>query len=93
MDYYGWKPYVPVAERRRKALREMEKRRKQGHGISPVRQDITDLETHFTRRAGLYRHLGLLPGFLKGRSAIEIGPAVSADFDETLRALVAYVDR
>src|SRR6058998_3079939 len=44
------------------------------HGISPVRQDISNLEVHFTRRAGLYRQLGLLPGFLRGRSAIEIGP-------------------
>lgn len=44
------------------------------HGISPVRQDISNLEAHFTRRAGLYRHLGLLPGFLRGRTAIEIGP-------------------
>ncbi len=33
MDYYGgwgWRPYVSVAERRRKAVREMEKRRKKG---------------------------------------------------------------
>ena len=36
MDFYGWKPYVPVAERRRKATREIEKRRKKGHTISPV---------------------------------------------------------
>ncbi len=35
-DYWGWRPYVPVAERRRKAAREMEKRKKQGHSISPV---------------------------------------------------------
>jgi uncharacterized Zn finger protein len=35
-DGWGWRPYVPVAERRRKALREMEKRRKQGHDVSPV---------------------------------------------------------
>ena len=35
-DYWGWKPYVPVAERRRKAAREMEKRKKQGHLIAPV---------------------------------------------------------
>src|SRR5439155_12246580 len=32
----GWKSYVSVAERRRKAAREMEKRRKQGHAVSPV---------------------------------------------------------
>src|SRR5437762_13933997 len=36
MDYYGWKPYVSVAERRRKAMREVEKRRKKGNPISPV---------------------------------------------------------
>jgi uncharacterized Zn finger protein len=33
---WGWRPYVSVAERRRKALREMEKRRKQGQPVSPV---------------------------------------------------------
>jgi uncharacterized Zn finger protein len=38
MGYYdwGWSPYVPVAERRLKAQKEMEKRRKAGHDISPV---------------------------------------------------------
>jgi uncharacterized Zn finger protein len=36
MAFYGWRPYVPVAERRRKAMREMEKRKKQGHDVSPV---------------------------------------------------------
>jgi uncharacterized Zn finger protein len=36
MDYFGWRPYVPVAERRRRAMREMEKLRKKGHPVSPV---------------------------------------------------------
>src|SRR5579864_5318308 len=36
MDYFGWAPYVPVAERRRQAAREMEKLRKKGHPVSPV---------------------------------------------------------
>jgi SAM-dependent methyltransferase len=44
------------------------------HGISPVRQDISDLDAHFSRRAGLYRQLGLLPSTFKGRSVLEIGP-------------------
>jgi uncharacterized Zn finger protein len=35
-DGWGWRPYVSVAERRRKAMREMEKRRKKGHTVSPV---------------------------------------------------------
>ena len=44
------------------------------HRISPVRQDIRDLGAHFGRRAALYRHLGILPAFLRGRTVVEIGP-------------------
>ncbi len=38
MSYYGggWAPYVPVAERRRKAELEMAKLRKKGHPVSPI---------------------------------------------------------
>ncbi len=35
-DGWGWRPYVSVAERRLQALREMDKRRKKGHSVSPV---------------------------------------------------------
>ncbi len=34
--YYAWKPYVRVAERRFKAVREMDKLKKKGHPVSPV---------------------------------------------------------
>ena len=44
------------------------------HKISPVRQDITDLRVHFERRASLYRHLGILPMAIAGRTVLEIGP-------------------
>ncbi len=38
MNYhYGWAPYVPVAERRRKAATEMASLAKNGHQIAPVR--------------------------------------------------------
>ena len=43
-------------------------------GISPVAQDIEDLEKHFRRRHALYRHVGIVPGFLSGRSILEFGP-------------------
>jgi uncharacterized Zn finger protein len=33
---YDWRPYVPVAERRRKALQKVEKLKKKGQVISPV---------------------------------------------------------
>src|SRR6266705_3207910 len=36
MDYYGWRPYVSVAQRRRQAVSEMAKLRKKGHAVSPV---------------------------------------------------------
>jgi uncharacterized Zn finger protein len=32
----GWFPYVPVAERRKQAAREIEKLRKKGHPVAPV---------------------------------------------------------
>jgi uncharacterized Zn finger protein len=38
MSYYdrGWAPYVPVAERRRRAVLAMEKLAKKGHPVAPV---------------------------------------------------------
>lgn len=36
MFFYGWRRYVPVAQRRRNALREMERFRKKGRSVSPV---------------------------------------------------------
>jgi len=36
MAYWGWRPYVSVAARRRQALGEMAKLRKKGHPVSPV---------------------------------------------------------
>lgn len=35
-DDYGWPPYVPVAERRAKALKQLEKMRKKGVQVQPV---------------------------------------------------------
>ncbi len=34
--YYGFKPYVPVAQRRREAQRELEKMRKKGLNVQPI---------------------------------------------------------
>ena len=35
-DWYGFRPYVSVAERRAKAARQMQKLRKKGHPVAPV---------------------------------------------------------
>src|SRR5947207_15344546 len=37
--YYGFKPYVPVAQRRDRAAREVAKRTRKGQTVSPVRID------------------------------------------------------
>ncbi|MDE3174879.1 MAG: hypothetical protein KGM15_02075 [Pseudomonadota bacterium] len=36
MSFWGFQPYVPVAERRARAIREAEKLRKQGRAVAPV---------------------------------------------------------
>lgn len=48
---WGWKPYVPVAERRRKAAKEMAKRQKQGQSVSPVRIEGRAIATTFWGKA------------------------------------------
>lgn len=52
MSYgYGWKPYVSVAERRRKAEREMAKLRKKGYDAAPVVLQGRKLATTFWGKA------------------------------------------
>ena len=36
MSFYSWKPYVPVAERRRKAAKKLAKMRKDSKSVAPV---------------------------------------------------------
>ena len=42
--------------------------------ISPVAQDISDLDRHFDRRAALYRHVGLPPRLVADGTIVEFGP-------------------
>ena len=50
-DSFGWKPYVPAAERRRKALKKMEGLRKKGRIISPVSVDGRTIAKTFWGKA------------------------------------------
>src|SRR4051812_26788846 len=47
----GWAAYIPVAERRRKAARAMEKLRKQGHAFAPVNIQGRAIATTFWGKA------------------------------------------
>ncbi len=44
------------------------------NGISPVSQDIADLQRHYERRESLYRLLGIAPGAVTGKRVAEFGP-------------------
>jgi hypothetical protein len=44
------------------------------HNISPVRQDIANLSSHFDRRGSLYRYLGLSRMFFRDKDVLEVGP-------------------
>src|SRR5882724_6003329 len=50
-DVWGWPRYVSVAERRRKAEREMKKLRKKGHAVSPVTIEGRAIATSFWGKA------------------------------------------
>jgi SAM-dependent methyltransferase len=43
-------------------------------GISPVAQDIADLDRHFRRRDSLYRFLGIPSLLVRDKAVIEFGP-------------------
>ena len=44
------------------------------HNISPVSQDISDLDKHFQRRESLFFALGLVPIYIRDKSVLEFGP-------------------
>jgi uncharacterized Zn finger protein len=50
-DYYGYKPYVPVAKRRAQAAREVAKRIKNGQAISPVKIEGRTIASTFWGKA------------------------------------------
>jgi uncharacterized Zn finger protein len=49
--YGGWKPYVPVAKRRRQTERTVEKLRKKGQSVAPVTIEGRRIATSFWGRA------------------------------------------
>ena len=47
MDYYGFRPYVPVAARRAQAAHALAKLQKKGHTMSPVAIEGRKIATTF----------------------------------------------
>jgi len=59
------------------------------HNISPVSKDISDVEVHFQKRESLFRHLGIIPNFLKNKTVLEFGPGGGHNSIYTLSLLPA----
>ncbi len=89
---FGWRPYVPVAERRRKALREIEKRKKQGHTVSPVLIEGRTIVKTFWGKAwcqNLERYSDFANRLPRGRTYVRNGSVVDLQIAPgTIQALV-----
>src|SRR3979411_3454234 len=93
-DYDGWgrRPYVTVAERRRKAAREMEKRKKQGHAVSPVIIEGRAIAQTFWGKSwceNLERYSDYANRLPRGRTYVRNGSVV--DLQITPGAIRAFV--
>jgi uncharacterized Zn finger protein len=76
---YGWRPYVTVAERRRKAVREMEKLKKRGHPVSPVVIEGRTIAKTFWGKAwcdNLERYSDFANRLPRGRTYVRNGSVV-----------------
>jgi len=76
---YGWRPYVTVAERRRKAAREMEKLKKKGHPVSPIAIEGRTIARTFWGKAwcdNLERYSDFANRLPRGRAYVRNGSVV-----------------
>jgi uncharacterized Zn finger protein len=91
--YYGWKPYVTAAERRGKAAREVEKRRKLGHTISPIAVEGRNIAKTFWGKSwcdNLERYSDYANRLPRGRTYVRNGSVVDLQIEPGLiHALVS----
>jgi uncharacterized Zn finger protein len=92
-DYeWGWRPYVSAAERRRKAARAMQKRKKEGHAVSPVIIEGRVIAKTFWGKAwceNLERYSDYANRLPRGRTYVRNGSVI--DLQITPGAIHAYV--
>src|ERR1700733_8406358 len=93
MDYWGWKPYVSVAERRRKAAREMAQRKKQGYAVAPVTIEGRAIVKTFWGKAwcdNLERYSDFANRLPRGRTYVRNGSVVDLQIQPgSIQALVS----
>jgi uncharacterized Zn finger protein len=95
MSYYdyGWRPYVPVAERRRQALLKMEKLRKKGQTVSPVKIEGRTIARTFWGKAwcdNLERYSDYSNRLPRGRTYVRNGSVMDLQIEPgEVKALVS----
>ncbi len=90
---WGWKPYVSAAQRRMQALREMEKRKKQGHSVSPVAIQGRTIANTFWGKAwceNLERYSDYANRLPRGRTYVRNGSVIDLQIGPgSIQALVS----
>ena len=79
MSYFGWHPYVSVAEKRRQAERKLAKLRKQGHSVAPVRIEGRTIAKSFWGKSwctNLERYSDYANRVPRGRTYVRNGSVV-----------------
>jgi uncharacterized Zn finger protein len=94
MDYgWGWRPYVPVAQRRREARRKLEELRKNGRSVSPVIVEGRTIAKTFWGKAwceNLERYSDFRNRLPRGRTYLRNGSVIDLEIiPGQVRALVS----
>ena len=92
-DAWGWRPYVSAAERRLQALREVDKRRKKGHVVSPVRVEGRTIVKTFWGKSwcdNLERYSDFANRLPRGRTYVRNGSVIDLQISPgEIKALVS----
>jgi uncharacterized Zn finger protein len=93
MSYFGWQPYVPVAERRRQAERKLAKLKKKGQSVAPVTIEGRTIATTFWGKSwctNLERYGDYENRIPRGRSYVRNGSVVDLQIGKgEITAMVA----
>jgi uncharacterized Zn finger protein len=79
LSYFGWQPYVPVAERRRRAEQKVAKLKKKGQSIEPVKIEGRTIAKSFWGQSwctNLERYSDFESRLPRGRSYVRNGSVV-----------------
>src|ERR1700720_992092 len=90
--YFAWQPYVSVAEKRRRAEREVAKLKKRGQAIAPVRIEGRKIAKSFWGQSwctNLERYSDFANRLPRGRAYVRNGSVV--DLQITPGAIRAWV--